>query len=125
MKKLWLLFFLFLLAFSESAYAQTPEGKLLPESGLYRNSVFIELAGNAGALSLNYERLVPLAAPGKTLVLRAGTFLAPNRIGHNNYSYELVLPFEASMLMGKRNVKFELGFGVTFDRYYSSYVNAY
>src|SRR5205085_2704212 len=112
-----------LLVFSSTIYAQTPEEKPVPEPGLYRNSVFIELAGNAAVLSLNYERLLPIAVPGKTLVLRVGTFLALDRIKRNNFSYELFLPLEASMLMGKKAVKFEFGFGVTLDSNFDTYIN--
>jgi hypothetical protein len=123
MRKLGLLFGVFLLTFSSAIYAQVPEEKPVPESGLYRNSVFIELAGNAAVLSFNYERLIRFATPGKTLVLRAGTFLAPYGIKRNNFSYELFLPLEASVLMGKRAVKFEFGFGATLHRHFGTYIN--
>ena len=124
MKKPNLLFCLFLLAFSGNVFAQSAEENLLPESDLYSNSVFIEFAGNAALVSLNYERLFPLADPGKTLVLRAGTFLAPYSIKQNDISYELFLPLEASVLMGKRAVRFEFGYGATLYRYFNSSVNA-
>src|SRR5688572_11215631 len=123
MRKSGLLIGLIFLVFSSTIYAQTPEEKPVPETGLYRNSVFIELAGNAAVLSLNYERLFPLAVPGKTLVLRAGTLLLPYGLKRNNFSYELFLPLEASVLMGRRAVKFEFGFGITLHSSFNTYIN--
>src|SRR5688572_22289626 len=120
MIKTFLLFCLFLLAFSGNVFAQSAEENSLPVSDLYRNSVFIELAGNAALVSLNYERLFPLADPGKKLVLRAGTFFAPYSIRPNDISYELFLPLEASLLLGKRAVKFEFGYGSTLYRVFDS-----
>jgi hypothetical protein len=80
---------------------------------LYRNSFYVELGGNAMALSLNYERLIPFAKPGNTLALRIGGIVGPNGRFGPNMGYEFYLPLEASVFMGKRAVKLELGLGTT------------
>lgn len=121
MKSFPFLFCLFLIAFSKESFAQNfqPEAIEVPE--LYRNSVYLELAGNGGdAPTLNYERLIPLAATNKTLALRIGGIYAVNGNFREDYNYELRVPLEASILMGKRAVKLELGLGITFDRYFRS-----
>jgi len=121
MIKTFLLFFLFCIAFSERSGAQTIQPGMEAMPDLYRNSLYLEIGGNGGdAPSLNYERLIPLAAPNKTLALRIGGFYAVNGNFREDYNYELRVPLEASILMGKRAVKLELGFGITFDRYYRS-----
>ena len=124
MRNTILLFCLLSIAFSGKVMAQNemPETGNMPD--FYRNSVYLELGGNAALTSINYERLIPFAVPGKTLALRAGTFLAPYGLKRNNFSYELFLPVEASVLMGKRAVKFEFGFGTTLHSYFDTYINA-
>jgi hypothetical protein len=98
-----LLFCLFALLLSKSGFAQVAEITPLPQ--LYRNSVYLELAGNAGVLSLNYERLIPVANSRKTLALRAGGIMAPYGNRRDRFGFEFAIPVEASMLMGKRAVK--------------------
>lgn len=113
MRKARLLFCLAGLVFSGKAFAQQRE--LAPQAtpGLYRNSVYLEIGGNAGVGSLNYERLIPMARPANTLVLRAGGMLAAFGNRQAGFNYEFYLPLEASVLLGKRAVKLELGLGAT------------
>ena len=124
MQKVVLLFCLIQIAFSGRILAQVPVFNSEPQPILYRNSIYIELAGNAGAApSLNYERLIPFTASNKTLVLRVGGIYAVNGNLREDYNYELLVPLEASVLLGQKAVKLELGFGITLDRYFWSNVD--
>lgn len=123
MRKALLLFSLCCLALSGKCFAQItePETKAFPE--LYRNSIYLEIGGNGGLLTLNYERLIPIAAPHNTLALRVGGLFAPNGNQQVGFGYEFYLPLEGSVLMGKRAVKFELGLGTTIYGYGSQREN--
>ena len=113
MRKAVLLFGLLCLTFSGKSFGQIagPAAQVIPE--LYRNSIYLEIGGNGGVGSLNYERLVPFAKPGNMLALRIGTIFAPYGRPGPDFGYEFYLPLEASMLLGKRAVKLELGLGTT------------
>jgi len=123
MKNAFLLFCLFCIAFSGRSFAQisAPETGAVPD--LYRNSIYLEIGGNGGLLTLNYERLIPLAAPHKMLALRVGGLFVPSGSRQTGYDYEFYLPLEVSVLMGKRAVKLELGLGTTIFGNGGSYLN--
>ena len=123
MIKTFLLFCLFCIAFSERGGAQTTQPGMEGVPDLYRNSLYLEIGGNGGLLSLNYERLVPFAKPGNTLALRVGGIFIPNGNQQRGFGYEFYLPLEASVLMGKRAVKLELGMGTTIWGYDSRRFN--
>ena len=123
MKTFSLLFCLFLLAFPKDSFAQNFQPETAVAPGLYRNSVYLEIGGNAGGLSLNYERLVPFANINNYLALRVGGIFVPyGRVGRN-LGYEFYLPLEASVLLGRRAVKLELGLGTTIGGYGGTRLN--
>jgi len=117
--KPFLLFALFFLAFSGTSAAQNASADSAISFRPYRNSIYIELGGNAVFGSVNYERLFPYAAaPGTTLALRVGGFFHP---GNNDSGVKniLIIPLESSAFWGRRAVKPELGFGLTYLQSYS------
>ena len=118
MRKIALLFCLFSLAFCASGFAQTA-----PDSAFkinpYRNSVYVEAFGNGILPTLNYERLVWFPASETTIAFRVGGLFIPTGMVENKLEYEMIMPFEITFFGGKRNVKFETGFGVSF--YQNSY----
>jgi hypothetical protein len=102
MRKAFLLFCLFWVAFFGKSFAQL--------SG--NNSVYLELGGNAGLGSLNYERLFPVR-DNLSFAGRVGGLYLPD--GKKNYVY--MLPAELSVLWGENALKFESGFGFTYFKY--------
>lgn len=110
MKKLasFLLFYLFCLALPGKTFAQLSGAppQALPVD--YRNAVFLEIGGNGLAGSLNYERLFALTGD-PMVALRIGAFYWPDF-----YSHLVAVPAEVSIINGKRPVKFEFGFGLTY-----------
>jgi hypothetical protein len=71
-----------------------------------KNSIYFEGMGNGAYGSLNYERLF-FKVPQRALALRAGISL----VGDSD-NLQLVLPFELTLLFGKRNC-LETGPGIT------------
>ncbi|MCX2740232.1 hypothetical protein [Pontibacter anaerobius] len=100
-----LLFAISFLAFSP-AMAQQAEGK--------RNSFFLELGGNGGFYSLNYDRIL-MASGGWSLAGRMGAMYYGTDSGgmEAGRSVWLAAPLEVSWLRGRRNHRLELGLGVT------------
>jgi hypothetical protein len=83
-----------------------------------RNSIFIEVGGNAFFYSLNYDRQVNLSdtwrLAGRAGVMYVNTFTEKNR-------HLVGIPLEFSYLKGRQNNFLEIGLGVTgiYDQYYS------
>ena len=124
MKKSFLLSCLFWLAFYGKVWAQVePDSIINPNS--YRNSVYAELGGNGVAGSVNYERLIYLAASDATMALRIGGIFIPEGYDGGKLKYEMLVPFEVSFFRGSKAVKFEMGFGVTYYRYRYLYAGYY
>lgn len=113
MKRTGILFCLFWVAFSARSGAQPLAADSASKAAPYRNSVYLEFLGNAGIGSVNYERLV-LTRNDPNVAIRVGGLLLPDR----KRSYLLLLPTEVSFINGKRNLKFEFGFGLTYVKYY-------
>jgi len=112
MRKLKLLFCLFLIAFSGRSFAQISANDSISRLMPLRNSVYAELGGNGIIGSLNYERLLPVSE-SFALAFRVGGLYLP---GHDeNHGY--MLPAEISLLVGRNNLKFEGGFGYTYFKY--------
>lgn len=101
MKKLILIASIFCL--TTGAFAQ--EEKEANETGLRKNAFYLELGGNGGNYSVNYDRIV-LSGKRTHLSFRGGL-----SISH----FEYRLPIELNILFGKSKNYFELGFGETLD----------
>jgi hypothetical protein len=82
------------------------------------NAVYFELLGNAGAFSLNYERLV-----NGRLALRLGygTWTDSMIFGPSAERQVKSMPVSASYLFGPGERKLEIGGGVTFGRHENFY----
>lgn len=78
------------------------------------NSVFLELGGNGGFYSVNYDRRL-LWAGGWSLAGRVGTMYYSSASGRaeGGRSVWLAAPLEVSWLRGKGNHLLEMGLGVT------------
>src|SRR5688572_2995943 len=103
MRKLYLLFCLFLLAVSGKSWAQNKSG---PEADFvfYRNSVYAELGGNGVVGSINYERLIYLPTADATMAMRAGGIFIPEGLDGGKLKYEMIIPVEVSFIRGKKPV---------------------
>ncbi|HEY2291853.1 MAG TPA: hypothetical protein VGM86_14225 [Thermoanaerobaculia bacterium] len=99
-----MLFVLTLLAGGNLALAQA-------DSPHASNAVFLELLGNGGVVSLNYERLV-----NDRLALRVGygTWKDNALFGPSNEQQASSMPVSASYLFGPGERKLEIGGGITF-----------
>lgn len=111
--KRFLLFCLFLIALSKTSWAQT-ESDSIVNPNFYRNSVYLEVGGNAGFGSVNYERLIPLSNRKTILAFRLGTLFIPEGKPEGKFKYELLVPIEVSVLLGEGPWKTEVGAGITF-----------
>jgi len=81
-------------------------------SDIAKNTVFVELLGNGGLYSLNYERLFPLRKNGLGLSARIGyAYWNSIQTSFKNFSYQTI-PVELSALYGHTH-KAELGLGYT------------
>jgi hypothetical protein len=78
-----------------------------------RNAVFLELLGNGGLYSVNYERLIT-----EKLGIRVGyaTWDAPLFFDGSPPDRYTTVPVTMSYLLGPQERKLELGGGVTFGR---------
>jgi hypothetical protein len=74
----------------------------------------VELLGNGVLPTVNYERLVWAPALNSSIAIRLGGLFIPEGNPDGRFEYEMVVPFEISAIQGKRNVKFELGVGLTY-----------
>jgi hypothetical protein len=96
-KKTFFIFCLFLISFQ--VYGQTFDAK---------NSLYVELGGNAGLYSLNYDRIL----------YQKNAFKAVGRVGISAFPQRFfdqlapVLPLELTALIGKGNHHLETGIGV-------------
>jgi hypothetical protein len=92
--------------------------KTLDTNEIKRNSLFIEVGGNAFFYSLNYDRQVKVSdtwrLAGRVGIMYVNTFTDQNR-------HMMGVPIEFSYLKGTKNNFLEIGLGVTgtYDQYYS------
>ncbi|WP_162052335.1 hypothetical protein [Pontibacter pamirensis] len=88
------------------SYGQTESSKAS------RNNAYLELLGNGGLYSVNYERIVV-----ENFALRLGfaAFKAGTLFGEGNNSI-ITVPVLGNFLFGKKKSKFELGAGFLFGR---------
>jgi hypothetical protein len=92
--------------------------KALNNIEIQRNTLFLELGGNGGFYSLNYDRQVKASdtwrLAGRVGIMYVNTFTDQNR-------HLAGVPIEFSYLKGTKNNFFEIGLGVTgtYDQYYS------
>jgi hypothetical protein len=100
-------FFLVCLTLSQSTFAQTE-----PDTFTAKNSVYLELAGNAGRYAFNYGRIIHQKGKLK-LNASAGFSMWRDQINNFKTIWLPVIPLEVSALYGKSNHHLELGFGVT------------
>jgi hypothetical protein len=107
-----LLFCLFLIAFCRPGFAQSSAAGSPLNAAPYRNSLYLEVGGNGLLGSFNYERLFPLAGD-PIAALRLGGLVIPDE----KRNFILAVPAEISFINGKRNLKFEFGFGITYIKY--------
>lgn len=79
-----------------------------------KSTVFVELAGNGGLYSINYDHIV-LGRPSWKLAGRIGAMYYREKLNYleNNYSQKVAVPVELSYLRGKENHYLELGLGIT------------
>jgi hypothetical protein len=105
MKKKLRLFFFGLMVCSVS-YGQTDSSKTS------RNNAYLELLGNGGVYSINYERIVV-----ENFALRLGfsAFKSGTLFGEGNNSV-VTVPVLGNFLFGKKKSKFELGAGFLVGR---------
>jgi len=77
-----------------------------------RNNAYLELLGNGGIYSINYERIVV-----ENFALRIGFAIFKSRtlFGEGNNSI-LTVPVLGNFLFGKKKSKFEVGAGFLFGR---------
>lgn len=87
-----------------------------------KNTVFLELGGNAVLYSLNYDRIV-LEKPKWKLSGRIGAMYFRERTNYldKDYSLDVAVPIELSYLRGKGNHYLEFGLGMT--PWYENYIS--
>jgi hypothetical protein len=92
---------------------------IAPAARTARNSIFIELAGNGGIYSLNYDRVIT-----EQFSVRAGfgymSMGATASSGTTSVSAKasiLAVPVVGNFLLGSQNHKLELGAGITMFRF--------
>ena len=91
------------------------------KTSMRKNTVYLELGGNALYYSVNYDRIFSITKIAH-VSLRTGFFMSPEfGSGHNYY----VVPLEVNALLGKENNFFELGFGQSLLIENSSYSNEF
>ncbi len=105
--------FLFLSSYKLHAQNNLSADTIHPKQKLARNTVFIELLGNAGLglYSVNYDRIVYHKAQFG-LSIRGGFSLMPTS---NRSIFVLTFPILVNLIHGKKNNHFEFGFGCTFQ----------
>lgn len=69
----------------------------------YMNGVFLELAGVGGPYSINYERQFHTNLVG--------------RVGFSYLGSDFLIPVSLSKIFGEKRHHFEIGLGLTFNRY--------
>jgi len=87
------------------------------EHTIRKNSIYLELGGNAFYYSVNYERII-LTTNVVHLSLRAGYGTSIEYFGE--YS---IIPMELNLLFGKKFNFFEIGYGQTLAMENSSYAD--
>jgi hypothetical protein len=107
MRKQTLLSLIVVLAGGSPCFAQVPEAPAA------RNAVFVELLGNGGLYSVNYERMLT-----DQLGLRVGfaTWDSPFLSDGTPPDRYETLPVTMSYLLGRGERKLELGGGITFGQ---------
>ncbi len=95
-------------------FAVTPAKAQQAQEQLRRNSIFLEVGGNGGFYSLNYDRML-LEAEYWRLAGRAGVMYYSTVSGgrEEGRSSWLAVPLEVSWLHGRKSHFLELGLGVT------------
>ena len=116
MKRKFLLFCLFSIAFSGKIKAQIAPVDTSVQIFPYRNSFYIELGGNAMVGSFNYERIVDLPNNGTKLAFRlGGIFIPVIGILGGPTTHEVFVPAEISLICGKKAFRPEFGAGFTYN----------
>jgi hypothetical protein len=107
MRKQYFFLLVALLAGGSPCFAQVPEAPAA------RNAVFVELLGNGGLYSFNYERML-----NDHLGLRVGyaAWDSPLFFGGTAPDRYKTVPVTMSYLLGRGERKLELGGGVTFGQ---------
>lgn len=87
-----------------------------------KNTLFLELGGNGGYYSINYDRIV-LDKQNWKLAGRIGAMIYREELNYleSNHQLTSAVPLELSYLRGKGNHLLELGLGLT--PVYQNYVN--
>lgn len=115
MRKSYLLFCLFLLAFSGKAFAQIAEADSLLKPSESLNAFYTEFGGNAMVGSFNYERKLNLPNSNAMLAFRlGGVFVPVIEILGAASTFEFLIPIEVSVLFGQKALKPEFGAGLTY-----------
>ncbi|CAN5598023.1 hypothetical protein BH23BAC1_BH23BAC1_19560 [soil metagenome] len=81
-------------------------------SNFSRNNAYLELLGNGGLYSINYERIV---VQNFALRLGFGAWKSIGLFGAGDKSF-VTVPILGNFLFGKKNSKFEVGAGFLFGR---------
>jgi hypothetical protein len=87
----------------------------LPKKRPTKNALFIELGGNAGMYSLNYDRIL-INKPGFRTSVRGGFSLMPFT---TDAVADLIFVAEHNFLIGKEKHFIETGPGITYVRSYA------
>ncbi|PJB14147.1 MAG: hypothetical protein CO118_10125 [Flavobacteriales bacterium CG_4_9_14_3_um_filter_32_8] len=74
-----------------------------------KNSIYLELGGNAFIYSINYDRIF-FTKESLHIGVRAGLFFFPNYEGNLS-----AIPIEFNLLYGRKNSFLEIGIGQTFN----------
>lgn len=100
---------IFVLFLRISVYGQNTDAGINEFDDISRNTLFLELLGNGGVYSLNYDRII---APN--IAVRAGFSFIPLSV--NNYQEILSFPVGASYLFNFPNTPshIEAGLGLTY-----------
>lgn len=99
MKKLFPLLFILLCLHSANIQAQITA----------KNSIYVELLGNAGLYSFNYDRIVHQRETFK-MSIRGGLSYVPLS---SDRDFQILIPLEWNVMLGRKNKYFETGIGLT------------
>jgi len=87
-----------------------------------KNTLFVELLGNAAAISINYDRIV-LRKKNISLTVCIGAGMIPsnliNQALHNSFKSNYVvygIPISTNLFWGRRKSHFEIGAGLTYHQ---------
>ncbi len=97
---------LFVLSFTVSTFSQGISGESIYNISQKKNSFYLELLGNNGLYSLNYERILYTKANQKENLALSVGFNVPFSL------FQTKVPIELKYIWGKTHT-FELGSGIT------------